>query len=364
MSSSSNTNQAYVLHGPSDARFEQNWPTPPSPGPDQVLLRTLSAGICGSDVRYVREAKLEGGNIPISSPMVLGHEASAEVAAVGSNVTHLAPGDLVTYEPAITCLQCVYCVNRDYNLCVNTARIFPPYSGSLTNYFLHHSNFTYKLPPHVDPDEAALIEPITIAVHACKRAGVTVGSKVFITGAGPIGLITLITAQAFGALQIVITDVNEARLKLAKELGATGTILVSKDQTEDDLKEEVKRLFGDGTLASQSFECSGVLSNYRLVLKATKSGGLVMLIGMGPTDIILPLAEFANRQVDIRSGKGVKGHECFPTAIELVASGKYPYRKLITHRFQLAQTSEAFDLFARGAGVKVMIKVGERSGKK
>lgn len=350
-------NEAYVLHALDDARL-QPYELPRKPGPQEVLLRSLSTGICGSDIHYLKEMRL--GNIIITHPIVLGHEASAEVVEVGSEVSHVKPGDLVTYEPSVTCLKCEYCDNKDYNLCEYATSTCPPYTGSLTYYFVHHGKFTFKVPDHVDAEEAALVEPVCVGVHACRRGNITVGDKVFITGSGPIGLIMLICAKAYGATRVVLTDINESRLKLARELGADETILVKKGQTEEELREKVKAAFG-GELPNKTFECSGVAVNFRLVMLTTKSAGTCVFVGMGPTDILLPVAEAANREVDIRSCHRYKSS--FPAAIELVASGKYPFKKLITHRFDLKDSAKAFDTVVSGAGVKVMIKVAEPSKK-
>lgn len=347
-------NEAFVLHGIDDARL-QPYELPRKPAANEVLLRSLCTGICGSDIHYLKEMKL--GNIIITHPIVLGHEASAEVVEVGDEVTHVAPGDLVTYEPAVPCLKCGYCDNKEYNLCEYATSTCPPYTGSLTYYFVHHGKFVFKVPEHVTPEEAAMVEPVTIAVHACIRAKVTYGSKVFITGAGPIGLLTLIVARAYGANRVVITDINESRLKLAKELGADETILVTKQHTEKDLQAQVKAHFG-GLLPNITFECSGVAVNFRLVMLCTRTSGLCMFVGMGPTDITLPVAEAANREVDIRTCHRSKG--TFPTAIELIASGKFPFKKLITHRFSLQDSQKAFDAVTSGQGIKVIIKVADR----
>lgn len=224
--------------------------------------------------------------------------------------------------------------------------------------FLYNKNFILnRVPKHVTPEEAALVEPVCVAVHACRRGKVTVGDKVFITGSGPIGLLMLIVSKAYGANRVVITDINEERLKLARELGADETILVTKEHTEKDLVERVKQSFG-GILPNVTFECSGVAVNFRLVMLTTKSAGMCVFVGMGPTEITLPVAEAANREVDIRSCHRYKG--AFPAAIELVASGKYPFKKLITHRFTLKDSAKAFDTVISGKGVKVMIKVGDQ----
>lgn len=212
------------------------------------------------------------------------------------------------------------------------------------------------MPDNVSNEAAAMVEPLCVAVYACKRAGVTVGSKVFITGSGPIGLLNLITAKAFGAAKVVMTDIRESRLTLAKELGADETILVTKDLTEEKLTAKVIEAFG-GEQPDISMESSGVAPNFRLVCFVTKPKGLIMLVGMGPTEILLPIAEVAYKECDIRSIFRYRG--CYPLAIELAASGKLPLEKLISHRFSLEETEKAFDTAIKGDGVKIMVKVAE-----
>lgn len=135
------TNIAYILYGKDDARLE-SYPLPGPPKPHEVQLRSLSTGICGSDIHYLKDMAL--GKILVTSPFVLGHEASAEVVAVGSDVTTLKVGDRVCTEPAITCQKCQYCKNLDTNLCEVAATCCPPYNGSLTYYYNHHQDFAFK----------------------------------------------------------------------------------------------------------------------------------------------------------------------------------------------------------------------------
>lgn len=167
--------------------------------------------------------------------------------------------------------------------------------------------FAYvRVPDNVTAEEAAMVEPLCVAVHACKRGYITVGDHVLITGAGPIGLLTLMVAKAYGATRVVLTDINKERLKLADELGADATILVDKKWDEQRLVEEIKKNFHND-LPNKTFECSGVGSNFRLVFLATKASGVATLVGMGPTELTLPIADAANREVTIRSCYRYKG---------------------------------------------------------
>lgn len=320
-----------------------------------MLLRTLSVGICGSDIHYWHLGQC--ATFIVKEPIILGHETSAIVEAIGSNVKHLKPGDRVVTEPAVPCESCEYCRGGKYNLCLDIkCHATPPYHGTLTNYFLHHANYTFKVPDHVSNEEAAMIEPLSVAVHSCKRSNVTVGSKVLITGAGPIGIYTLMAAKAYGATKVVLTDINEDRLKLAREVGADETILVTKEQSEEQLVEHIRTLF-DGDLPNISIECSGAPTCSRLVLLATKSGGTAIQVGMGPPNVNLPIADAAIREVTILGAFRYK--DCFPIAIDLAASGKLQLKKLASHRFDFKDSLKAFETAKSGIGMKVVINVSE-----
>jgi len=289
--------------------------------------------------------------------MILGHETSALVMAVGEKVKHLKPGDRVVTEPAIPCESCNYCRGGKYNLCPTvTCHATPPhYDGSLVNYFLHHANYTYKIPDSISNEDAAMIEPLSVAVHSCKRSNVTVGSKVLITGAGPIGIYTLMAAKAYGATRVVLTDINQERLNVGKEVGADETILVTKDISEAQMVEKIRAAF-DGELPNISMECSGAPSCTRLVLLATQSGGVAVQIGLGPAEVPLPIADAAIREVTILGAFRYK--DCFPIAIDMAASGKLQLNKLATHRYAFKDCNQAFKTAMSGAGMKVIINVG------
>ncbi|GAA6071485.1 sorbitol dehydrogenase [Tachysurus ichikawai] len=174
-------NLSLVLHSKGDLRLEQR--PIPEPGADEVLLQMHSVGICGSDVHYWLNGRI--GDFVLQKPMVLGHEAAGRVVKVGSAVTHLKPGDRVAVEPGVPREMDEFFKSGRYNL---SPTIFfcatPPDDGNLCRYYKHNANFCYKLPENVSYEEGALIEPLSVGIHACRRAGVTLGSCVFICGAG------------------------------------------------------------------------------------------------------------------------------------------------------------------------------------
>jgi len=323
----------------------------PSPGQNQVLLRMQKVGICGSDVHYWTNGAI--GNFIVKAPMVLGHEAAAVVAEVGPGVKDLKPGDRVAIEPGVPCRACEFCKGGRYNLCPDIAFCAtPPFDGSLARFYVHAADFCYKLPDHVSLEEGALLEPLSVAVHACRRAGISVGHKVLICGAGPIGLVNLLTAKAMGAEQIIITDISANRLEMAKKLGADHTVLVT---SRDALA--VSKLIEEtlGCRPDTTIECSGAEPSTQTAIYATKSGGVVVLVGLGASIASLPIVDAAVREVDIR---GIFRYaNCYQAALGLIASGKVNVKPLITHRFSLEETLNAFETAKTGAGgaIKVMI---------
>ncbi|XP_038139810.1 sorbitol dehydrogenase [Cyprinodon tularosa] len=342
-------NLSVVLQAKGDLRLE-NRPVP-EPGPNEVLLQMHSVGICGSDVHYWQHGRI--GDFVLQEPMVLGHEAAGRVVKVGSAVTHLKPGDRVAIEPGVPREMDEFFKRGKYNL---SPTIFfcatPPDDGNLCRYYTHNANFCYKLPDSVSFEEGALIEPLSVGIHACRRAGVSLGSTVLICGAGPIGLVSLLVAKAMGASIVIITDLFTERLEMAKELGADFQLTVKKDDGPQELAKKVEEILG--AQPEITIECTGVESCIQTALYATRSGGVVVLVGLGAPMTTVPLVNAAVREVDIR---GVFRYcNTWPMAIAMLSSGKVNVKPLVTHRFPLEQAVQAFETTRQGLGIKVMLK--------
>ncbi|KAM8893721.1 sorbitol dehydrogenase isoform 1-T1 [Spinachia spinachia] len=349
-------NLSAVLHAQGDLRLENR--AIPQPGPNEVLLQMHSVGICGSDVHYWQCGRI--GDFVVTKPMVLGHEASGRVVKVGSAVKHLEAGDRVAVEPGAPREMDEFFKNGRYNL---SPTIFfcatPPDDGNLCRYYKHSADFCYKLPNNVTFEEGALIEPLSVGIHACRRAGVTIGSTVLICGAGPIGLVCLLVAKAMGASHVVITDMLPERLTMAKELGADFQLKVNRGVEPQQLAKSVEDLLG--AQPHVTIECSGVESSIQTAIyvrdfsvEATRSGGVVALVGVGAQMVTVPLINAALREVDIR---GVFRYcNTWPMAIAMLASGKVNVKPLVTHRFPLEQAAQAFETTRQGLGIKVMLK--------
>ncbi|XP_047741564.1 sorbitol dehydrogenase [Hyalella azteca] len=347
---SKNENLAAVLFKANDLRVV-NKPMPPPTRDDDVLLRMGRVGICGTDLSYLSKGKMG------TEPIVLGHEAAGTVLQCGANVKHLKPGDRVAVEPNLPCHRCEYCMTGRYNLCQLITKVFmSPDKGNLCHYYRHPAAFCHKLPENVSLEEGAFLEPLSCAVHAVRRAGVTLGvtlgTRLLICGAGPIGVLSMMVARSMGATRICITDLNKDRLSLAKQLGADSVIHVTPGRTEKDLAMEVREKLG-GRQPNVTMDCSGAEASIRLAIEATESGGRVALVGLGPREVKVPLVDSAIREVDI-FGVFCYAND-FKDALELVASGRVNVKALITHRFPLVEANKAFETARSGAAMKVVI---------
>ena len=336
------TMRASVLRGTGDLVVEER--PVPEPGPHQVLVRVASVGVCGSDVHYYEHGRI--GSYVVEEPLVLGHEASGVVVALGAEVTRRTVGERVSIEPGEPDLACPQCLAGRYNLCeAMSFHATPPVDGSFAEVVAVHELFAHPVPDHVSDDAAALLEPLSVAVWACRKAGVTAGSRVLVTGAGPVGLLVVQVALAQGAAQVVVTDVNPDRLAVAAELGATATVRAPDEQLPDDLVPDVL------------VECSGNGRALLDALPAVAPAGRVVLVGMGGSDVPLPLSLLQERELTLT---GVFRYaDTWPTAIALVASGRVELDRLVTGRYDLDQVAEALTAARTDPGtIKPVVRPG------
>jgi L-iditol 2-dehydrogenase len=344
-------NVAAVLHGVGDMRV-QAWPAPPPPGPHEVTVAIKCVGICGSDVHYWTHGSI--GPFVVRKPMVIGHESSGVVEVVGSAVTHLSPGDRVAIEPGVPCSACAQCRAGAYNLCPDM-RFFatPPVHGSLARRVTHAAAFCHKLPDGVTLEEGALCEPLAVGVHAATRAGVSGGHRVLVTGAGPIGLVCMQVAKAFGAVHVTMTDVNTDRLVFARAHGADAVVAV-QGLSVADAAAAVKAAAGGPVDAVM--ECCGISSALQTAIAAAAPRAALALVGMGADSVALPLLEASVREVDLRPI--FRYRHAYPTAIALLAAGKVDVKPLVSHRFEMTAEGVAagFTLARDGSdnAIKVM----------
>ncbi|KAF8758181.1 hypothetical protein HU200_010703 [Digitaria exilis] len=330
----------------------------PPLGPHDVRVRMKAVGICGSDVHYLREMRI--AHFVVKEPMVIGHECAGVIEEVGTEVKHLSAGDRVALEPGISCWRCRHCRGGRYNLC-DDMKFFatPPIHGSLANQIVHPADLCFKLPDNVSLEEGAMCEPLSVGVHACRRAGVSPETTaVLVIGAGPIGLVALLAARALGAPRVAIVDVDEHRLAVARSLGADAAVRVST--RAEDVAGEVERIRAalGGAQIDVTLDCAGFSKTVATALEATRAGGKVCLVGMGHNEMTVPLTSAAIREVDVVGVFRYK--DTWPLCIELLRSGKVDVKPLITHRFGFSQreVEEAFEVSARGSdAIKVMFNL-------
>ncbi|CAN1842503.1 Sorbitol dehydrogenase [Linum perenne] len=278
----------------------------PPLGPHDVRIKMKAVGICGSDVHYLKT--LRCAHFVVEEPMVIGHECAGIVEEIGSEVKDLVLGDRVAIEPGISCWRCSYCKQGSYNLCPEM-KFFatPPVHGSLANQVVHPADLCFKLPDNVTLEEGAMCEPLSVGVHACRRANVGPETNVLIMGAGPIGLVALLSARAFGSPNVVIVDVDEHRLSVAKDLGANEVVKVSTNVNDVGAEVElIHKAMGGEDSVHITLDCAGFEKTMTTALRATRPGGKVCLVGMGHNDMTVPLtpaaARFGFSQKEVEDG--------------------------------------------------------------
>jgi L-iditol 2-dehydrogenase len=332
--------RAAVLRKPGKVVIEER-PIPLA-GAGEVVVRVRAVGVCGSDTHYYEHGRI--GRFVVEAPLVLGHEAAGEVTDLGPGVTRLVAGQRVSIEPGVPDLTCGQCLAGRYNLCANM-RFFgtPPVDGAFAEYVVVHEAFAHPVPCSVGDDAAALLEPLSVGIWACMKARVTAGSRVLITGAGPIGLVSLQAALAFGATEVVVSDVNPVRLAVAKELGAT-TVIDARETSVTDLHRRPEVLL----------ECSGYPPAIGEAIRALDSAGRAVLVGMGGDEILLPLSVVQERELEVTGTFRYAG--TWPRAIALIASGRIDLDRLVTGTYRLDQAEEALTAGRRDQqSVKVVI---------
>ncbi|KAH8817133.1 chaperonin 10-like protein [Xylogone sp. PMI_703] len=349
------THKAAILYGAQDLRIEDRTTVPPED--HQVQVQVHATGICGTDLHYFENGR--NGIYVVKDPLTLGHEAAGEITAVGKNVTGFKVGDRVVVEPQRPCEKCLVCRKGRYNLCAEmkftgSASAVPPVQGSLQQFYNHAASFVYRLPDNISYPEAALIEPLAVALHSVRRSGLETGQSVLILGAGAVGLLCATAAKVAGASNVNIIDIDQGRLDFALGKGKNNKsravadnayqipMLPNKGESRTDfaarIAEESMGQPGFG-LADVVFECTGVDTCVNIGIQCCKAGGKVVLVGMGTPIQNLNIGFAAVHEVDLL---GIWRYaNTFGTAIELMRTGQIDLNPMVTHTFDLEKVSDA-----------------------
>lgn len=317
-------------------RFEYTDVPKPAPGEDEVLVRVKAVGICGSDVHgYTGKT---GRRIP---PLIMGHEAAGVVEAAGARARHFAPGERVTFDSTVYCNQCPACREGRVNLCQSRKILgvaTPAFrcQGAMAEYVLVPHWIMHRLPDAVSFEEAALIEPAAVGLHAARITEIDVNDVVVVIGAGQIGLFAMQGARILGAAKLVVLDVREERLAFAKQLGADVVINSAQGDPAEALKKAVGRAEADIVL-----EAVGMEATVQMAMNLVKLGGQVTLIGNVSPTIQVNLQQIVSKEVVIRGSAAIAGE--YPACLNYIAQGRLQAKPMISKIVPLSQGQAAFD---------------------
>jgi (R,R)-butanediol dehydrogenase/meso-butanediol dehydrogenase/diacetyl reductase len=352
--------RAARFHGREDIRLE-NVPEP-DPGPGEVKLRVLYAGICGTDVHeYYNGPLFTPGNVPhplsgVTNPVILGHEMSGEVVEVGSGVTSVGVGDLVAVEPLQPCGECIHCRSGSYNLCpTRAAHGLSRAGGAFSELTTVTERMAHRLPPEIDPVRGALVEPMTVGMHAARRAAVAPGGTAAVLGAGPIGLATALSFAALG-VEVVISDPSARRREAARLLGFEHVL----DPVTHDVLAYVLELT-DGVGVDASVDAAGVPAAIETALDVTRADGIVAVVAVPLAPITLEIPRFRRAEVQVTMSNGPVLVD-WTEVIRLMAEGFFPAGGWVEHIAFDDIVPTGFEPLHRQEQVKVLIDVAGTIG--
>ncbi|MEM7774413.1 MAG: L-idonate 5-dehydrogenase [Pseudomonadota bacterium] len=325
--------RAIVIHEALDLRIEERNPEPLSQG--QLRIALAAGGVCGSDLHYYNHGGF--GAIRLKEPMILGHEVSGYVREIGPDVTGFEVGDLVAVSPSRPCGTCRYCREGLPNHCLNmrfygSAMPFPHIQGAFREDLVADAAQCVRA-EGLTPGEAAMAEPLSVCLHAVKRAGEILGKRVLVTGCGPIGVLAILVARRAGAAEIVATDLAPNALDFAQRLGADRVINAADDGAA------LSAYAADKGYFDVLCECSGAPQALAAGIAAVRPRGVVSQLGIGG-DMTVPMVALTAKELDLRGS--FRFHEEFATAVELMQSGLIDVAPLISHTVPLASAEDAF----------------------
>ena len=325
----------------------------PEPGEGELLIRVRAVGVCGSDIHYFADGGI--GVTKVTEPHALGHEFSGEVVGLGPGVEGPPVGTRVAVEPAISCGHCESCEEGNPNICPQVQFVStPPLGGSLVEYLVHPAELVFPMPDNMDYADGAMLEPLGVAIHTVNLAKLRPGDTVAVLGSGPVGLLTLEVARISGAAKAFVTDLEPKRLAAAQRLGADAVLQAGVADPVAWIDE-----LTEGRGVDVVFEAAWAAETVAQAVAMVKPGGLVVIGGIpsGADLISYPASTARRKGLTIKMVRRMK--HTYPRSMALVQGGLVDVQSLITHRFPLEASSEAFELVdARADGViKALIEM-------
>ncbi|KAJ5306879.1 hypothetical protein PENANT_c003G02256 [Penicillium antarcticum] len=382
-------NPSCLLYGPGDARFEDR-PMPTIDNPFDVIIRIEYVGVCGSDVHFWIHGGVKN-HVSETNPIVMGHEASGTVYAIGPSVKRLQPGDAVAIEPGFGCRICSKCKSGKYNLCPQMKFAANPLDthGALSKFFKVPADCCYKISGSVDSefasefppgiggsggiglDEAVLIEPMAVAVHSVRQVGVKPGDRVIVFGAGTVGLLCAAVAREFGANLIVSVDMSDEKLEFAKKLVGEDRVRfrtaipapqLNAEENASGFRNWLTCVDPDADLPGfdVAIEATGAEPCIQTAIHSLKVGGSFVQTGLGNRNVNFPISTVSENEITIK-GCYRYGAGDFQMALELAKSRKIELKPLITKVVPFENVVEAWETTKRGEGIKTLIRGVERA---
>lgn len=311
---------------------------------EEVLIKVHAAAICGSDLHLFK-----GKHPSATLPSAVGHELAGEVYQVGKDVRNFQVGDRVTVEPVIACGQCHYCQRGAYHLCENISFQYRKGQGAFAEYFYAPMHRTYKLSDSISYDEGTLIEPLSVALHAVKKSGISIGQSSAVIGGGAIGLLVSMLLNNLTGIKPFVADINDFRVQRAIDLGAHG---IFTHRGEDLVKTVLEHTNGLGV--DHSFEAVGMEVTLTQALQAIRKGGKVTLLGIFE-DLLpkIPINLFVQREITLSGSQGYAWD--FQDSIDLVREGRINLSELVTTRLPLDELQHGFDLLCQPGNNQVKV---------
>lgn len=323
----------------------------PEPGEGQVLVKVSACGVCGTDVHIYHGGK---GSAEVVPPVILGHEFSGHIVKLGSGVTGLEEGQLITVDPNIYCGKCRPCRQGQKQMCHHMRAVGVNMDGGFADYCLVPYAQCVPVPEGTDPELAALAEPLACCLHGIDRVGIRPGENVLVIGGGTIGQIMLQLARLAGAAKVVLSEPVEIRRELAVRLGADAAI----DPLHEDLPRRLSELLSrDG--ADVVIECVGNPRTSAQAIDAAAGCGRVMLFGVPNPDAVLQTKMHPIFQKELTIMGSFVNPDTHSRAVALLSSGQLKLKELITHRFPVSQLEEAIKMQTGTQSIKVLVKPEE-----